>query len=83
MTILNLMKIAESSLSFENTVAKGEIACYKQFLLFPQCFQKACFLEVSKGVIVWEWVKAGGLLLQVVSNTGLTVLESYLVFMVL
>ena len=41
----------------ENTVGKGEIAHYEQFLLFPQCFQKACFLEVSKGVIVWEWVK--------------------------
>ena len=24
----------------ENTVEKGEIAHYKQFLLFPQCFQK-------------------------------------------
>ena len=24
----------------ENTVGKGEIARYKQFLLFPQCFQK-------------------------------------------
>ena len=24
--------------SFENTVGKGEIACDKQFLLFPQCF---------------------------------------------
>ena len=24
----------------ENTVGKGEIACYKKFLLFPQCFQK-------------------------------------------
>ena len=23
----------------ENTQGKGEIACYKQFLLFPQCFQ--------------------------------------------
>ena len=40
----------------ENTVAKGEIACYEQFLLFPQCFQKACFPGASKGVIVWEWV---------------------------
>ena len=40
----------------ENTVGKGEIARYKQFLLFPQCFQKACFPEASKGVIVWEWV---------------------------
>ena len=42
----------------ENTEGKGEIARYKQFLLFPQCFQKACFPGVSKGVIVWEWVKA-------------------------
>ena len=41
----------------ENTVGKGEIAHYEQFLLFPQCFKKACFLEASKGVIVWEWVK--------------------------
>ena len=41
----------------ENSVGKGEIACYEQFLLFPQCFQKACFPEASKGVIVWEWVK--------------------------
>ena len=40
----------------ENTVGKGEIALYEQFLLFPQCFQKACFLGASKGVIVWEWV---------------------------
>ena len=24
--------------SFENTVGKGEIACNRQFLLFPQCF---------------------------------------------
>ena len=26
----------------EKTLGKGEIACYEQFLLFPQCFQKAC-----------------------------------------
>ena len=26
----------------ENTVRKGEIARYEQFLLFPQCFQKTC-----------------------------------------
>ena len=37
----------------ENTVG---IARYEQFLLFPQCFQKACFPGASKGVIVWEWV---------------------------
>ena len=41
----------------ENTVGKGEIARYEQFLLFRQCFQKACFRGASKGVIVWEWVK--------------------------
>ena len=41
----------------EDTVGKGEIARYEQFLLFPQCFQKACFPGASKGVIVWEWVK--------------------------
>ena len=26
----------------ENTVGKGEIARYKQFLLYPQYFQKTC-----------------------------------------
>ena len=26
----------------ENTVGKGEIARYEQFLLFPQCFHKVC-----------------------------------------
>ena len=41
----------------ENTVGKGEIARYEQFLLFPQWFQKACFPGASKGVIVWEWDK--------------------------
>ena len=40
----------------ENTVGKGEIACYEQFLLFQQCFQKACFQGASKCIIVWEWV---------------------------
>ena len=44
------------SYPFENTVGKGEIARYEQFLLFPQCFQKARFPGASKGVIVWEWV---------------------------
>ena len=40
----------------ENTVGKGEIAHYEQFLHFPRCFEKACFPGASKGVIVWEWV---------------------------
>ena len=37
-------------------MGKGVIARYEQFLLFPQCFQKACLPGASKGVIVWEWV---------------------------
>ena len=41
----------------ENTVGKGEVAHYEQFFLFTRCFQKACFPGMSKGVIVWEWVK--------------------------
>ena len=41
----------------ENTVGKGEIARNGQFLLFPQCFQNACFQGASKGAIVWEWDK--------------------------
>ena len=41
----------------ENTVGRGENARYEQFILFPQCFQKACFPGASKGVIVWKWVK--------------------------
>ena len=41
--ISNLMKKAEKfSKWVENTVGKGEIACYEQFLLFPQCFQRTC-----------------------------------------
>ena len=43
----------------KNTVSKGEIARYEQFLLFPQCFQKACLPEASKGVVVREWVNGG------------------------
>ena len=49
----------------ENTVGKVEILCYEQFLLFPQCFQKACFPEASKGVIVWEWVNYNSLKSQI------------------
>ena len=29
----------------ENTVRKGEIARYEQFLLFPQCLQGACTVD--------------------------------------
>ena len=30
------------SKQIENSVGKGEIAGYEQFLLFPHCFQKTC-----------------------------------------
>ena len=47
----NLKEFADNNFKFdgnggkfsekiENTVGKGEIAHYEQFLLFPQCFQK-------------------------------------------
>ena len=47
----------------ENTEGRREIAHYEQFLLFPQCFQKACFQGAPKGVIVWEWVKSNHIFL--------------------
>ena len=53
----------------ENTVGKGEIARYKLFLLFPQCFQKAYFPGASKGVIVWEWVKLSEFLFFILVQT--------------
>ena len=34
--------VAKFSKMVEDTVGKGEIARYEQFLLFPQCFQKTC-----------------------------------------
>ena len=54
--VVGNFKFDENSRKFsrwvENTEGKGEIAHYGQFLLFPLCFQKACFPGASKGVIV-------------------------------
>ena len=61
----------------ENTVGKGEIARHEQFLLLPQCFQKACFPGASKGVTVWEWVKAR--LGQILNRTGVQDATTYIV----
>ena len=36
--------------SVENIVGEGEIACYEQFLLFPQRFQKLSVVDPSKCV---------------------------------
>ena len=44
----------------ENTVGKGGIAHYKQFLLFPQCFQKTCTADTWKPGLVWERVNMYG-----------------------
>ena len=41
----------------ENSVEKGEIARYEQFLLFPQCFQKTFSADTYKPGLVWERVK--------------------------
>ena len=46
---------------YQTMLGNGAIARYEQFLLFPQCFQKACFPGASKGVIVWEWVNCSRL----------------------
>ena len=51
-------------------MGKEKNARYEQFLLFPQCFQKACFPGASKGVIVWEWVNH-------FDNTDLLIHASY------
>ena len=37
-----------------NTVGKGKITCYKQFLHFPQCFQKICTADMKKPGLIWE-----------------------------
>ena len=43
-TISNLIKMVE------NTVGKGEIARYEQFLLFPLCFQKTYSADINQGL---------------------------------
>ena len=40
----------------ENTVGKGEIACYEQFLFFPQCFQRTWIADTRKQGFVWKRV---------------------------
>ena len=57
MTIFNLMKITKKlSKRVENTVGKGEIAHYKQVLLFPKSFKKTCTEDTLKQGLVWERV---------------------------
>ena len=55
-TISNLMEMVESSPNGQKTLVKREIARYKQFLLFPQCFQKECMADTWKSGLVCERV---------------------------
>ena len=41
----------------ENIVGTGEIVCTSNFSFFHNVFKRLLFLNVSKGVTVWEWVK--------------------------
>ena len=40
----------------ENIVANGEIACFEQFLLLQQYFQKSSAAETTESVYMWEMV---------------------------
>ena len=40
----------DTIIGVENIVGKEEIACYEQFLFFPQCFQKLFVVDASKWV---------------------------------
>ena len=42
----------------ENTVGKGEIARYEQFLLFPQCLEKICTANTQTPGLVWDRVRS-------------------------
>ena len=42
----------------ENTMEKGKIACYKQFLLFPQCFQQTASADTQKPVLFGKGFKS-------------------------
>ena len=56
MTILSDENGVKFTKQVENTVGKGEIARYEQFLLFPQCFQKTHTADTLKPGLVWERV---------------------------
>ena len=51
-----MVESSPNSKQVENTVGNREIACYEQFLLFPQCFQKTCSVDTCKPGLVWKRV---------------------------
>ena len=63
----------KSSKWVENTLGKGEIAHYEQFLLFPQCFQKTCNANRWKPGINWERVKCR----HFVNHKSITITEKW------
>ena len=80
------MKVAEMfSQRVENTVGKGEIALYQQFLLFQQCFLKTCNetrrnqglfgkgLSLFRQSTVWHYTKRNG---NISIMTGIGTVES-------
>ena len=42
----------------ENTLGKGEIARFDQFLIFLQCFRHICNADMWKQRFAWERVKS-------------------------
>ena len=57
-TISNLTKMVKKFYKWvENTVGKGEIARYEQFLLFPHVFKSLVQQTCKKPGLVWERVK--------------------------
>ena len=70
MTISNLMKMEESySELLENTVGKGEIAHYEQFLLFHSVFKRLVLQTRKNPGLVWERVKTlAGILIVYIVN---------------
>ena len=53
-----ILKFDENGRKFskrvENTVEKGEIAHYEQFLFFPQCSQKTCTKTRKNKGLFWR-----------------------------
>ena len=53
MTFSGAFKMENKYIQGKNMVRKGESACYKQFLLFSQCFPQLYVNRASKCGIVW------------------------------
>ena len=71
-----------SNFSFSHNVfysikeSKTEIIIFVTFNLSSATIFSSSFqFGLVQNFVVWEWVKAGGLLIQVVSNTGVIVLS--------